>query len=94
MPYPYPTFDQAFKCVELCQSLPDLKRDIVLFRYNPVTGEVFILTNNEIQLVIRRNYSRRGCNHSKICFAVICRSIPGRTGTTIINSVLRLKYFS
>lgn len=55
MSYPYPTSSQAFKCIELCQSLSDLKKDIVLFRYNPTIGEVFILTADNIGVVIQRS---------------------------------------
>ena len=55
MAYRYPTVAQAFKCVELCQSFSDLRQDIVLFRYDPLTGQVFILTNIEIQVVVKRD---------------------------------------
>ena len=55
MTYSYPTTAQAFKCIALCQSLSDLGRDIVLFRYNPILGTIFILTATELQIVIREN---------------------------------------
>lgn len=57
MLYVEPTGVQSKKCVYLCQSLSDLGRDIVLFRFNTETGEIFILTGDEIQIVIQRDGS-------------------------------------
>jgi hypothetical protein len=57
MPYTEPTVVQAKKCIYLCQSLSDLGRDIVLFRFNTESGEIFILTRDEIQIVIQRDGS-------------------------------------
>lgn len=47
-----PTLDQAFACLGVCQMLSNLLRDIVVFRFSNVTGEVFILT---IEVVVKRN---------------------------------------
>lgn len=55
MSYDRPTTDQGFKCIELCQSISDLKRDIVLFRYNSILGTIFILTSDETAITIQCN---------------------------------------
>ena len=55
MPYNRPTTEQSFKCIELCQSISDLKRDIVLFRYDSISGTIFILTSTETTIIIQRD---------------------------------------
>ncbi|WP_445236431.1 DUF6888 family protein [Gloeocapsa sp. PCC 7428] len=50
-----PTVDQAFACLRVCQMLSSLLRDIVLFRFDERTGEVFILTADNIQVIVRRD---------------------------------------
>ena len=47
-----PTVDQAFACVRVCQMLSNYYRDIVLFRYDTLTQEVYILTADNIQVAI------------------------------------------
>lgn len=47
-----PTVEQAVECVYVCQMLSNLYRDIVVFRYDSVTKEVYILTADDIQVVI------------------------------------------
>jgi hypothetical protein len=46
------TTQQAIKSVELCQSLSDGFRDIVLFRFDPLRGEIYILAGEDIELII------------------------------------------
>ena len=52
---PYPSSSQAFKCLELCHRLSNLLRDIVLFRYDEVTLTVFILTADDIRIIVYRD---------------------------------------
>lgn len=47
-----PTVQQAFECVYICQMLSNLYREIVLFRYDSTTKEVYILTGDNNQIVI------------------------------------------
>lgn len=44
--------DQAFACVRVCQMLSNYYRDLILFRYDALTEEVYILTADNIQVVI------------------------------------------
>lgn len=44
-----PTTEQAFECVYVCHMLSNLYRDIVVFRYNAGTTEVYILTADDKQ---------------------------------------------
>jgi hypothetical protein len=46
------TLEQATKSVELCQSLSDLHQDIVLFRFDDLKGEIYILAGQNIEIVI------------------------------------------
>ena len=46
------TVEQAIKSVELCQSLSDLHQDIVLFRFDALKGEIYILAGQDIEIVI------------------------------------------
>ena len=46
------TVEQAIKSVELCQCLSDLHRDIVLFRFDDLKGEIYILAGSDIEIVI------------------------------------------
>jgi hypothetical protein len=43
---------QAIKSVEICQSLSDLYQDIVLFRFDSLKGEIYILAGQNIEIVI------------------------------------------
>jgi hypothetical protein len=49
------TPEQAIKSVELCQSLSDMYRDILLFRFDALKGEIYILAGQDIELVIYAN---------------------------------------
>ncbi|WP_416245124.1 DUF6888 family protein [Crocosphaera sp. XPORK-15E] len=40
------------KSVELCQSFSDLHQDIVLFRFDDVKGEIYILAGQDIEVII------------------------------------------
>ncbi len=46
------TVEQAIKSVELCQSLSDLHQDIVLFRFDDLKGEIYILAGQDLEIVI------------------------------------------
>ncbi|WP_407919505.1 DUF6888 family protein [Chroogloeocystis siderophila] len=41
--------------MRVCQMLSSLLRNIVLFRFDERTGEVFILTADNIQVIVRRD---------------------------------------
>jgi hypothetical protein len=47
-----PTIAQAFKSVYLCQMLSDLYRDIHLFRFDPLVVNIYILAQENIEIVI------------------------------------------
>jgi hypothetical protein len=44
--------EQAIKSVELCQSLSDLHQNIVLFRFDDLKREIYILADSDIEIVI------------------------------------------
>lgn len=46
------TVAQAIKSVEVCQKLSDLYRDIHLFRFDPLVGNIYILAQENIEIVI------------------------------------------
>jgi hypothetical protein len=48
------TVAQAMKSVEICQSLSDLLREIHLFRFDPLTGNIFILTGDNLSVMINQ----------------------------------------
>ncbi|MBE9012441.1 hypothetical protein IQ250_19775 [Pseudanabaenaceae cyanobacterium LEGE 13415] len=49
------TIAQAIKSVEVCQKLSDLYREIYLFRFSPITGTIYILARENIELVITQD---------------------------------------
>ncbi|BAU15156.1 hypothetical protein LEP3755_57130 [Leptolyngbya sp. NIES-3755] len=49
------TTAQAIKSVEVCQSLSNMLRDIYLFRFDPLTGNIYILASESIEIVINQN---------------------------------------
>ncbi|MGG6266809.1 DUF6888 family protein [Leptolyngbya sp. AN10] len=49
------TTAQAFKSVEVCQSLSNMLRDIHLFRFDHLTGNIYILASESIEIVINQN---------------------------------------
>ncbi len=49
------TVEQAIKSVEICQNLSDLHQDIVLFRFDDLKGEIYILAGLDIEIVIYSN---------------------------------------
>ena len=46
------TVEQAIKSVEICQSLSDLYQDIILFRFDELKGEIYLLAGLDIEIVI------------------------------------------
>jgi hypothetical protein len=46
------TVAQAIKSVEICQNLSNFYRDIHLFRFDPLTGTIYILAGDNIGLSI------------------------------------------
>ncbi|MDF0554158.1 hypothetical protein [Kamptonema sp. UHCC 0994] len=61
----YPTAPQALMCLIVCQSLSDLYRDIQLFRFNAQRGYVFIMTGDEIQIIVFRDGTWRFINETE-----------------------------
>ncbi len=47
-----PTSEQGIMTIIVCQMLSNLFLDIVLFRYDNVTKEVYILASKDIQIKI------------------------------------------
>ncbi|WP_442935921.1 DUF6888 family protein [Nostoc sp.] len=50
-----PTTEQALACVRVCQMLSNLYKDICLFRFDDKTGEVYILSADELQIIVYPN---------------------------------------
>jgi hypothetical protein len=46
------TAAQAMKSVEICQRLSNLYRDIYLFRFDPLTGDIYILAGENLSVSI------------------------------------------
>ncbi|MFP4135329.1 MAG: DUF6888 family protein [Halothece sp.] len=46
------TLEQATKSVEICQSLSDLYQDILLFRFDDLKEEIYILAGRDIEIII------------------------------------------
>jgi hypothetical protein len=46
------TVEQAVKSVEICQSLSDLYQDILLFRFDDLKGEIYLLAGQDIEIAI------------------------------------------
>ena len=51
------TAKQALKAVKVCQSLSTLYRDITLFRFDPLTGDIYILAGENIEISINQDGS-------------------------------------
>lgn len=51
----YPTVDQAFACLRVCQMLSNYYRDIRLFRFDDQTGDVFILAADDLRIIVPPN---------------------------------------
>jgi hypothetical protein len=49
-----PTEKQGLTCIDVCQMLSNYYKDIVLFRFNAITGEIFILAGENMQIIINR----------------------------------------
>lgn len=50
-----PTTEQGIMTIIVCQMLSNLFLDVVLFRYDNLTKEVYILASNDIQIKILSN---------------------------------------
>ncbi|MBC6476873.1 MAG: hypothetical protein GDA56_02815 [Hormoscilla sp. GM7CHS1pb] len=50
-----PTNDQGQSCLRVCQMLSNCYRDIKLFRFSEITGDVYILAGDELQIVVPPN---------------------------------------
>ncbi len=46
------TVEQAIKSVQICQNFSDLYQDILLFRFDQVKGEIYILAGENIEVII------------------------------------------
>jgi hypothetical protein len=51
------TVAQAIKAVGICQGLSNLYRDIYLFRFDPLTGEIYILAGEALSVSITQDAS-------------------------------------
>jgi hypothetical protein len=49
------TVAQSMKSVDICQRLSNLYRDIYLFRFDPLTGEIYILAGETLSVSIDQN---------------------------------------
>ena len=50
-----PTVEQAFKRMGLCQSLSNFYINIQVFRYDDITGLVFILAAENVEILMQRD---------------------------------------
>ncbi|WP_442946807.1 DUF6888 family protein [Nostoc sp. WHI] len=50
-----PTTEQTLACVRVCQMLSNLYKDIRLFRFDDKIGEIYILSADELQIIVYRN---------------------------------------
>jgi len=48
----YPTTRQALMCVVICQYLSNFYQEIQLFRFSDITGNIFILASDELQILV------------------------------------------
>jgi hypothetical protein len=60
----YPTTRQALMCIIICQYLSNFYRDIQLFRFSDITGNVFILAGDELQIIVFRDGTWRFVNET------------------------------
>ncbi|WP_442949385.1 DUF6888 family protein [Nostoc sp.] len=60
----YPTTRQALMCVIICQYLSNFYREIQLFRFSDITGNVFILAGDELQILVFRDGTWRFVNET------------------------------
>ncbi|WP_225938700.1 DUF6888 family protein [Kovacikia minuta] len=51
----FPTSEQAIACLQFCQMLSNYYRDITLFRFNDLTGAVFIMAGENLQILVPQN---------------------------------------
>jgi hypothetical protein len=47
-----PTNEQAQACLQVCQWLSNCYKDIHLFRFDTVTGDVYILAGDELEILV------------------------------------------
>ncbi|MEX0268378.1 hypothetical protein AB3R30_04485 [Leptolyngbyaceae cyanobacterium UHCC 1019] len=47
-----PTDQQAQACLRVCQMLSNTYRDIHLFRFDPATGDVYILAGEDLEVIV------------------------------------------
>lgn len=50
-----PTNEQAQACLRVCQLLSLTYRDIHLFRFDPLTGQIYILAGDSIEISVLPN---------------------------------------
>jgi hypothetical protein len=48
----YPTPEQAIACLIVCQWLSNFYKDIHLFRFDDITGDVYILAGDDLQIIV------------------------------------------
>ncbi len=60
----YPTARQALMCLIICQYLSNFYREIELFRFSDITGNVFILAGDELQILVFRDGTWRFVNEA------------------------------
>ncbi|GBF79499.1 DUF6888 family protein [Aphanothece sacrum] len=47
-----PSNEQAQACLQVCQWLSNCYKDIHLFRFDTVTGDVYILAGDELEILV------------------------------------------
>lgn len=81
-----PTVAQAFAAVIVCQMLSTLLRDIVLFRYDETTREIYILAGVSIQVTIPADGQQRSVITSQVLLGV---NICCRQSTVLYQDLTR-----
>ncbi|KAM3100956.1 DUF6888 family protein [Phormidesmis sp. 146-12] len=59
-----PTAEQNFTSVYICQMLSNYFKNIEVFRFNQLTGEIYIFAGEELQIIIPRDGQWRFVNEA------------------------------
>ncbi|MFB2892479.1 hypothetical protein ACE1CI_05995 [Aerosakkonemataceae cyanobacterium BLCC-F50] len=61
-----PTNEQAQTCLRVCQMLSNYYRNIELFRFNEEQGYVYILTSDNLEIMVYRDGNWEFINETKL----------------------------
>ena len=61
-----PTAEQGFACIRVCQMLSNYYRNILLFRFNSNIGSIYILADENMEILISRDGIWRFLNETEL----------------------------